>query len=646
MNRLLLLTSNPWVRRIVLPCLLLAAAAVEVLARAGGGHSYSGGGGGFSGGGYSGGGSYSGSSGGGGGLFYLLYYLVVHHPIIGIPACIVVIYFAYAGSSVGHSAYVGRTIVRGTAEEANSEKDSKLGRIKGRDPGFDANGFIQRVSAAFLKIQEAWSGQDMSKARAFISDGVMERFSIQIAMQKVMGLRNDMSDVRVLDARISQVNSDSHFDAIHMAVHATAVDTDVSLADGKIVRNPAKKAEEFMEVWSFLRRPGAKTLQKPGLIEGHCPNCGSPLELADAAKCGSCDSLVNSGEYDWVLAEITQASEWTVRQPGTAVPGFSHMQVKDPALNIQFLEDRCSVAFWHWQMAHWEPKADSLRGVATDDCCKNFFSELSQKRMLYKNAAVGGVEVLACETGVPMDRAHIQVRWSGEKFEAEGDRYESRGQVLRCHVFILSRSTGALTDAKSGLRSLTCSGCGAPPSGRSLAACEYCSAPFNDGRTQWTVSAVMPRMLWQRPPVPPPSSPAAATPEEAEWSALLAPGQAMAVLVGAMAMDGKIDPREMAFAQAYAKKNNIPDENVQRMVQAARIGQLQIPRPKTPQEVQAYLKGLIKMSLADGTVSAAEMKSLVAFGSHLNVPQERVQQLVKEERAAMYARAKDALKNR
>ncbi|OGR56390.1 MAG: hypothetical protein A2X36_11560 [Elusimicrobia bacterium GWA2_69_24] len=642
-------SDSPWMPRLAAAAALLCCLASYALARAGGGHSYSGGG--FSGGGYSGGGSIHGS--GGSGLIELWIWLVMSHPIIGIPATLLLIYFLYAGGGKGRSMYVGHTIVRGAATQVESEKLTRLAKIKERDPAFDENALVRRVINAFLKIQTAWSAQDMSPARAFVSDGVMERFSIQIAMQKARGMRNQMERVEVRDARIAQADSDSHFDTVHFAVRATAVDTDVLLKDGSTVRNSGKTQSEFVEVWSFLRRPGAKTLQKPGLIEGSCPSCGAPLQAMDAAKCGSCGSFVNSGEYDWVLAEITQGEEWTVRPPERTIQGYQALQQRDPAFNIQFMEDRGSVAFWRWQMAAWERKPDLLQALANEECAKAFIAEISQKHVVYKEAAVGGVEVLACENGDPFDRVHVQVRWSGERFEIAGEEAVSQGQSVMCHVFIFSRKSTVRTDPRHGLRSLRCPGCGAPPSGSAQSSCEYCGVPFNDGSVGWALAAIMPRVLWQRPGIQTAQRaipgaagvPAAQTPES-DWAAVLTPAHGLAVMVGAMMLDGTIDKRELDFAKAYTRKHNIPDSRIDQYVQAAKLGQLQIPRPKSPAEARACMTGLIHMCLADGTVSAPEMRSLLAFGGQLGMTPDAVKSLAVAERDFLYRRAKQSLAER
>lgn len=637
--------ASRWTRRLTLLALMCALAAPFAYGRAGGGQSF-GGGGRSSGGGFSSGSGSSYRSGRyrsrDGDLIRDLERFVRKNPLVAIPMLVGLAFLMYYGSSVTRSGLVGRTIVKGNAMAESAEMNTELAKLRERDPGFDPPAFLKRAGSAFQKIQDAWSKQDMAPARAFISDGVMERFSIQIEMMKKMGLRNAMENVQVLEARVTKVESDKHFDTIHVGVRASAVDTDVSLQDGRVLRNRERRPEAFVEVWSFLRRPGTKTLSKPGLIEGLCPNCGAPLEISDAAKCGSCESLVNSGEYDWVLAEITQAGEWRANTRPESVMGFCRLQAKDPALNIQFLEDRASVAFWRWQLAHWEPQGESLQSVATDEVRKKVLAGWMGKRVLYRNAAVGGVEVAACETGDRDDKVHVQVRWSGERFIVEDGQPVSKGQSLATHVFTLSRKSSTVTDPKSGLRSSRCSSCGAPPSGRHIQVCEFCQTPLNDGSRTWIVSDVVSRVEW-KPPPPQAAEPAQPAAQDA-WDAELAPAHSLAILIAGMAMDGHIDPRELAFAQAYAKKHQIPEAKIQQMIQAVRTNQLIVPQPQNPKQAEAYLRGLIHMSLADGTISNAELRSLLAFGQRLRIPPGKVKALAQKERDAMYRTAKSSLK--
>ena len=71
---------------------------------------------------------------------------------------------------------------------------------------------------------------------------------------------------------------------------------------------------EFVEFWSFLRRRGIAG--KDIYHSDNCPSCGAPQKpMLDIGKCEYCNTLLNSGEYDWVLSEITQSDDYTGSSP-------------------------------------------------------------------------------------------------------------------------------------------------------------------------------------------------------------------------------------------------------------------------------------------------------------------------------------------
>ena len=59
-----------------------------------------------------------------------------------------------------------------------------LAKIQQPDPQFTLEIFLQRVRSAFRTIQQAWSVQNLESCRAFISDGIHERFDLYIHMQQ------------------------------------------------------------------------------------------------------------------------------------------------------------------------------------------------------------------------------------------------------------------------------------------------------------------------------------------------------------------------------------------------------------------------------------------------------------------------------
>jgi predicted lipid-binding transport protein (Tim44 family) len=363
------------------------------------------------------------------------------------------------------------------APQAADRMQAQLANLRSRDPGFVEAEFLSRVRAAFLKIQAAWSAGSLAPARAFISDGVNERFGLQLEMNRAAGIRNQLANVQVLSAELAAVESDPGFDTIHVHIRAMGVDSDVSLADGKPVRG-SWGAEPFGEVWTFLRRPGAKTLKKPGLLEGFCPGCGASVEAADAAKCAACGAWIQSGEYDWLLVEITQDSEWSAREE-SAIAGWAALAQADPGLAPQHLEDRASVAFWRWQYAVLLKNVSPIKALGSPGWIADVSAAIAANTR-YWNPAVGAADALRAETASGKDRVQVAIKWSGAR-TASGE------PVVERRIFVLERSSGARTGA-TGFRTLACSGCGASPSKRDAEKCDYCGLAFNDGSRYWIVA--------------------------------------------------------------------------------------------------------------------------------------------------------------
>jgi len=612
-------------RRLLLLLSLVGLLAGRAAARAGGGQSYSGGS-------Y----SYSSSSSGrrrssdsGDLLFvFLNLYLAacIRNPLIGVPLNLFLIFMLWKINQTVSSSPNAVSFLSPSGASArgggqlSTRKAEELARLRARDPAFVEREFLRRAGAAFHKIQEAWSAGDMAPARAFISDGVSERFERQLSSLKARGLHNLMEGVEVRDIELLSCVSDRHFDELCVRVEAAASDRMVDGSGATVSGGEGR--QPFEEVWTFLRRPGAKTLKRPGLIEGNCPSCGASLPIADAARCGACGTWVNSGQYDWVLSEITQSCEWTLRDPSRDVDGWAVAAADDPALSLPALEDRASVIFWRWLDARRLGSQAPLRAVADETFCAAF-PEAGGWAAAFENAAVGAVEVVAFEDAGSWRRAHIVVKWS-----AAGE--------LRRHFFVLSRAAEARTDARQGLHTSRCPSCGAPPAERSEATCAYCSAPLNDGKKEWVLTAIVPYGEWKRPGG---VSVAAARVQPAiaglEWGAGMSAVDAYGILARATLADGEETLAERAFLEAYAKSRRLPPGKAAEIGAAARAGLLDAPKAEDGEQAETMLHGMIRMSLIDGVVSEDERAALHSFAGRFGLRPDDVTLMIAEQREAL-----------
>lgn len=484
--------------RIVAIAALLLIFPQSAHARAGGGGGYSGGGGG---GGFGGGGHGSGH-GGDGGLIYLLIQLFINYPLVGISLVIIIAVFYVisqrknAGMGPANSS---PAVSAPSSDLALARRHEDLERLRAADPNFDAAAFYQRVGVAFRKIQAAWCAQNLATVRPFISDGVHERFSLQFAEQRAEGWRDQMDNIQVYHIALTELHSDGMFDELSVRIEAGAADYRVSLANGQRLSGSAAFSR-FVEIWSFLRHRGAATQPgKAGLIEGHCPNCGAPVELNQAANCAHCKALLRSGLYDWVLSEITQEVEWTGERH-VDVPGVKTLRLRDPEFNAVELEDRASVMYWRKVTADRIGKIDPLRKSASEAFCQTYAAALKPGpegyRRSFAECAVGSVRLLGVIPDTQAgDRAIVEVRWSATLviLGQNNTLHLLSGQHLSYSLFVLWRQPGLRTDSGKGISSAHCPTCGAPQSNSASSACDFCGAVLNDGSQGWVLVEIAER---------------------------------------------------------------------------------------------------------------------------------------------------------
>jgi predicted lipid-binding transport protein (Tim44 family) len=193
-----------------------------------------------------------------------------------------------------------------------SDPAAGLADIQANDPGFNEQGFLDRVQAAFFLLQKAWQDRNVDEGRAYMSTGLYQGWKAQVDQMTAEHKKNVLENLFIQGMHIAKATRDENFDSITVRIDASAMDYEVDDQTGKeVFAVGGKKADRpFTEYWTFQRSAGAKTLVSGGVTEKKCPNCGAPLEVNEVGDCKYCGASVTSGKFDWVLSKIDQANEW------------------------------------------------------------------------------------------------------------------------------------------------------------------------------------------------------------------------------------------------------------------------------------------------------------------------------------------------
>ena len=629
--------------------LSLLVSATDAFSRAGGGHSS---GGSHSSSSHSSGSSHSSSSwsshssssssGGssgdvGGGIFVLLFFGVV----------VFIIWWAIRkGQAMNQNA----VIARGAQAIDLNLVDSGLRQLRQNDAAFDAAAFAVRVKDGFTKLQRAWCEQSLVSVRPFISDGIHERFSLQFEEQRALGYRPVMEDLRIVECTPAQVECGPVFDVITQRISATAKDFRVSAETGKAIPGSEEEAN-FTEYWSFIRARGGQT--KPnatGLIEGNCPNCGAPIAMNQGAKCEYCQAVLRSGQYDWVLAEITQEEEW--RASATLPPGTKRIREEDPGFSLQDLEDMTSVVFWRKAAADRLGRIDPMRKVAAPEWCEANAAVFAQNppgssRRIFCDCAVSAVDTIGVILGETEHRALVEVCWMGRPFEVTptDELRDLRGEMsVRRSLFVLGRKAGVHSAPGDSISSAHCPNCGGALMADTSDACEFCHTVLSDGLRRWVLREIFPsssneaRALRSRAIVDSPRATAefhsVGSPASAGGTGALAWMISSVVSEGALADDSVRD-----MLRAAGEKNGLNAEKVDALIRSATAGQIEIPHPANIKQARAWLLEIAIAAHLTGGLSKQEAALITKVGTRHQLSSADVGYVLKSARREAYQQA-------
>jgi predicted lipid-binding transport protein (Tim44 family) len=500
-----------------------------------------------------------------------------------------------------------------------------------RNPAFNIEGFRSKARTAFLAIQDAWTRQDMKPVRRWISDGVWQRFHTQFAMMRLLEQRNEVSAIEIRKIFFDRIEQDGDFDIIHVGISFTARDDFVS---AKFPALDQRGPLELVEFWSFIRRTGVA--EKDLYHSALCPSCGAPLpdDLGEVAACRSCGAVSTLGDYDWVLAEITQADDYANRNVRLEKAGALTRRIRealgaDRDFSVQHLEDRASNAWMQIVGARVLRQPERLRRFVGDE----LFGRLSQAiagdapvvyNRLYLNSVTLIDHFRRDIGGHPTDHLVVALRLTAQRVDISTGELQQidYAPYASDEVMVLSRQVQA-EPAKGSLYAHSCPSCGGPVSDTLDIKCGYCGNVLNSTRHEWIVTRLM-RPDEYRAAASGAKEDARAPEDQVQGLATrvaidrpddLAPlfkardfafNNVMAVL-GA---DGAITVDELNFAQDLSRRLGYDAKKVAGVVALARQRRLPIRLPEDRKTAAKMLKVMEKAASADNVVTQAERAML------------------------------------
>jgi uncharacterized Zn finger protein (UPF0148 family) len=576
---------------------------ISVFAAAGGG-----------GGGHSGGGSSGGDD--GGVIFYIVYYLIQLIWMLPFPFNVIVLVLVILGIWYASKKYQATSGLNNIPSFNNknysvSTKQDKISNdFLAKNPDFDAVKFKAKVKTAFVDIQNAWMFQDLSKVRKWITDGVYQRFNTQFMMMKQLEQINEISDINIQQVFIDDIETDGIYDIVHVGIQYSMYD---GFESKKYTRLNDAGPLQAMDFWSFIKKSGVK--EKDLYHTTNCPNCGGnlPDDAGETAKCPYCSTTTYLGDYDWILAEITQPDDYYNANSKYEKQGKFSKKIREQIgekqdFSLQLLEDKASNGYMQMMTALVTKKPEVARRFVSDVLFDKLESQIkSQPQFVFNRLYLNHVTSFDYFRKDNKDNIVIALKCSSQKIkniDTNSPQFES-SIFAKDEVLIMSRDAGAVKPQGS-LYAHSCPNCGAPIKDTIEINCTYCHAQLNSTKFEWIISDWMTANEFYTYKNSIASDFVIDKKIDDLDDMFAVRDYALNNVLMMIAADGKIGDDEMQFINTLAKKWKYDLNKIQGFLMLAKNNKLVVRMPQDAKQKQKIIKLMEKAANIDNTITAEE----------------------------------------
>lgn len=459
-------------------CLLILTCSLELFARAGGGGDFSGGG--------------SGGDSGGDGLFaiiWIVFRLIPFPYNIIVLGIIVVVYLIYSKQQK-------KRLDNQSVYNNIPSVHSKINRRETTDfPFGNVGDFKEKVKTAFTNVQYAWAQKNLGKVRHFISDGVYQRFNTQFEIMKQLEQTNTITGLQIIDVSIVNTRTENEYAVVDVVIEAIIEDQYLS---SKYPQLNQGGREQFVEYWSFIRKKRI-VKENEGLYASHnCPKCGDglPEDAGEVAKCKSCGTMVNSGEYDWVLAEITQAADFNMKgvqgqekQDAIILSAYE----RDTTFSIQMMEDKASNAFLQILTSKIKKNPIIARRFTSNEYYEKLESENKEEaNNYYVRLYLNSVDLINGYRKDSKDYLFFNIKYTKQRVSNEQGKFTliDYSPFSESKMLVMCRNAN-VPSSKGSLYGHSCPSCAGPINDTLDVHCQYCGNELNSPQFEWIVYDVI-----------------------------------------------------------------------------------------------------------------------------------------------------------
>lgn len=177
--------------------------------------------------------------------------------------------------------------------------------VKKIDPNFSTDAFISWAKEVFIRIQQAWTEQNWKIIRPFESNELFNQHNNQLQEYIRQNKINVVEKINVSNAGLKEFRIDGDKEVLVLELHAIMRDYVIDKKTKNVIEGDKNRDWHMKYLMTFIRKKGVQTkVGTSNKSTTNCPNCGAPTEITSSGQCEYCDSVITTGEHDWVLSDI------------------------------------------------------------------------------------------------------------------------------------------------------------------------------------------------------------------------------------------------------------------------------------------------------------------------------------------------------
>ncbi|WFU04385.1 Tim44 domain-containing protein (plasmid) [Rhizobium sp. CB3171] len=116
---------------------------------------------------------------------------------------------------------------------------------------------LDRFEQLLTEVQSAYGAEDYNTLRRLTTPEAMSYLAEELGENATKGVRNSVSNVRLLQGDISEAWREGNAEYATLAMRYSSVDALLDRTTGRLVDGDDRNASETTEVWTFVRQPGS-----------------------------------------------------------------------------------------------------------------------------------------------------------------------------------------------------------------------------------------------------------------------------------------------------------------------------------------------------------------------------------------------------